>query len=511
MKSFILSFLLIYSLSIQCNPLLRQLLIVKEEGVEDALNSKNKEFLARTFLDQEITEEMLQELREETLFCLHAQGDFASTLVFPEQDIASGRVTLNVVPMYVRNVKIEGNRWNSEAFYRKQISLAENSKLDTNQVLNQVAWVNRNPFNYTEVILTPSIATKYMDVDLLVKDRFFLRPFTGSDNTGTNLTNTARIYGGMTWGKAFGRSDLFTYQYTTAPNPHEFYAHSGSYLLFLPWEHELLFFGGFSVAHPDLGASFSHEGISVQASLRYNIPIKPLYTAFKHTVSWGIDYKNFNSNVFFIDANPAIPIVAQQANISQFYLGYTVQDRYFIRAEILFSPIRLLPHQSDARYGQLRPHATVHYMYGKASLTDTYNMGNRFSFTWALRAQGAMGPLLPSEQFALGGYDTVRGYQERDFLADNALCLNAEIRAHKLSFFKKDELIFLFFSDFGYGANFDSELSSQTSQSLWSTGFGARYQIAPYVSLRVDYGIQLNHIFGQDTFGRCHLGGSISY
>jgi hemolysin activation/secretion protein len=458
------------------------------------------------FLGEEISQETLQNLQENVSLFLESEGKLCRVF-FPKQDVSSGTVELAVSSPTVKSVKVSGNKWNNEKLYREQITVSPGDVLETDQLLNQVAWYNRNPFRYAELVVAPG--EKGADVELLVKDRFPFRPFAGADNTGTDLTSQVRLFAGMNWGKAFGRPDVLTYQYICAPNPKDFFAHSGSYLIFLPWKHELTFFGGYSEVHPKI-PNFSQEGISVQASLRYGIPIGQLAKTTKQSFTWGLDYKNINSNVFFIEA-PAEPIIAHQANISELYLSYVWQREFLFKAEAFYSPLRLLPHQSGGRYHMLRPHSRAEFAYARVTLGDLYGKPEKISFSWLLRGQVATGPLLPSEQFGLGGYDTVRGYQERDYIADNTVCTNLELRAPKLHIFRKDELIFLAFSDFGAGYNYQSEQSNQTSQFLWSAGAGLRYNIAPYVTFRTDYGFQLHHLLGDHAFGRFHLGGSISY
>jgi hemolysin activation/secretion protein len=476
--------------------------------VSDILTAEGKRRL-EPFLGREISRDVLKEMRNEALSALNDQGEFAVRAEFPKQDVSTGVVVLFVSVPTVEKLEVKGNRWEQADFYEKQTDLSEGMRFNSAKVLDQVAWLNRNPFRYAEVVVAPGKETETVDVDLLVKDRWMFRPFVGSDNTGTNLTEQTRLFTGVSWGKAFGRSDLLTYQYTTAPNRNRFYAHTGSYQIYLPWKHELTFFGGFSEAHPNI-PGFRHDGISVQASMRYAIPFKPLYELKQHTFTWGIDYKNLNSNVFFIESVDQVPVVANQVNISQFFFGYAWKKQMMaVKAELLISPARWLPNQSEQRYHMLRPHSSVQYAYGRIAVADIY--GKNMKFAWTFRGQAATGPLLPSEQFALGGYDTVRGYIERLFLADNAFCINTELRATRACFFDKDELMVLVFSDFGYGHNYQSEVGDQKSQYLWSVGPGFRYNILPYLMFRADYGIQLRHLFGEDSFGRFHVGGSVSY
>lgn len=489
-----------------------QSIIISKEDSSSSDFPHITRLLEAKFIGKKIEGLTLKELRKAARKQMEEEGMYVADVFFPPQEVADGSIHLHVTSPIISGIEIRGDLWEPSSFYKKELAPSIGERLNMPQLLNQVAWFNRHPFHYSEVVVIPDAEKETVSLDFVVKDRFALRPFVGADNTGTNLTNQIRIFGGLTWGRPFGRSDLMTYQYSTAPNGHDFYAHTGSYLIFLPWKHELTFYGGYSAVHPHL-TGFTQKGQNTQASLRYAIPFKPLYKEIQQTASWGCDYKNFNSNVFFIDYSPEIPVVTQQVNLFQFYASYSWQKKLLFKAELFFSPFAWLPDQTRARYEALRADSQPQYLYGRLTLGDTYGTSNQFSCAWTLRLQGATNPLLPSEQFGLGGYDTVRGYEERDFLADNALCTNIEIRSPEMQtpFFKKDSLTFLLFSDFGAGHNYDSQQKSLTYEYLWSAGGGVRYRISPYFSVRADYGAQLHHIFGQHQAGRFHLGGSLSY
>ena len=479
------------------------------EGViSDCLPESAIEELASRFLGEPISTETLKDFRESVIQKMEEEGNFA-VASFPEQDVSLGTVMLKVSEPKIEKLDVKGNSWQSTDSYLESLSFSQGDRLHVDTALNDLAWINRNPFHYVEAVVSPGTSPNSVAVELVAKDRFPLRPFFGADNTGTNLTDQVRIFAGANWGRAFGKNNMLTYQFTTAPSTHKFYAHTGSYLIFLPWKHEMTFFGGYSHSKPDL-VGFSQQGRSVQASFRYAIPAKPLYGPTKKTTTFGFDYKNINSNVFFIDS-PEVPIIAHQVNISQLFFSYQWQRKFMVKWDLLISPCRLLPNQSPSRYHALRPHSSVRYAYTMLALVDTYYYKHDLSLAWTLRGQLATGPLLPSEQFGLGGYDTVRGYEERDFLADNAACLNIEFRSPKISFFKRDELIFLTFLDLGGGYNYKSDQEAQKSQFLAGIGPGVRYRIDSYLSLRADYGFQLHNILGQSDFGRFHLGGYLSY
>ena len=103
-----------------------------------------------------------------------------------------------------------------------------------------------------------------------------------------------------------------------------------------------------------------------------------------------------------------------------------------------------------------RAGARDNYVYGQLTLNRVTRLP--LDFTWTVRGllQESDANLLPSEQFGLGGYDTVRGYDEREVNGDNGFLLSTEVATPPVSLLKilgiqsvKDQLQFLGFVDYG--------------------------------------------------------------
>ena len=113
--------------------------------------------------------------------------------------------------------------------------------------------------------------------------------------------------------------------------------------------------------------------------------------------------------------------------------------------------------------------------------------------------QLAADPLVPTEQFSLGGVSTVRGYRQDAILTDNGFSGSAEFRLPIARFAKANATLQLTpFIDFGTGWNSDSE--STELSTLLGTGFGLLLQSEDQLSARIDWGIPLiNSDFERDT------------
>jgi len=246
----------------------------------------------------------------------------------------------------------------------------------------------------------------------------------------------------------------------------------------------------------------------------------PLYSTFSQEIAFGADFKRTNNNIVFVPEE-SLEVIGNQVNLFQFNLQYSLskmwgKDTLSFMIEGFGSPGRWLPDESNQDYSELNYKAKNAYFYAKSSLSCLCYFPREFSCLAFLRGQGSTANLLPSEEMGIGGYDTVRGYEERILNVDNALVFNLEFRSPKFPLFLhrknfQDELFFLAFFDFGMGNHVKSFEGENPMLSIYSAGPGFRYRLQNYVSVRFDWGIQLK----SDPFGgarnKVHFGAMVSY
>lgn len=102
-------------------------------------------------------------------------------------------------------------------------------------------------------------------------------------------------------------------------------------------------------------------------------------------------------------------------------------------------------------------------------------------------------PLVPLEQFALGGLYSVRGYRQDLLLTDNGLLTSAEVRLPILRIASvKGVLQVVPFVDFGVGwNNSDNPIPNPDPSTLVSVGVGLQWQMSDRLTARFDWGIPL--------------------
>jgi hemolysin activation/secretion protein len=185
-----------------------------------------------------------------------------------------------------------------------------------------------------------------------------------------------------------------------------------------------------------------------------------------------------------------------------------------------YSPGEFSAYNDDYDYSQQRAEAPDSYVYGQFTLDRVTRLPADFTWTIHGLLQESDANLLPSEQLGLGGYQTVRGYEEREVNGDDGFLISTEVATPPVSIGEafgwgkfKDQLQFLGFVDYG-GTSLHSVTPADVNPNtnLLGIGPGLRYVINPYLSVRFDYGFQMISTgYGTGEHSRGHIGVVLSY
>jgi len=471
--------------------------------------------LVERYLGRPLTENTIRDLEDDIILYCREKGKLLVDLILPEQNIENGVLQLWLLEGRVDKITVRNDepRWFKDALILRNIRLRSGSTLDARRLMEDLNWLNNNPFRQVDVTFRqggktgPRDAGKLglTDVEVTVEDRLPVRPYFGYENSGTRFTGEDRLLAGFNWGNVLGLDHQLNYQYAADVDFDLVSAHSASYLAPLPWRHTLLAYGSYVDGKADfssIGSATTAEGTSWQASARYVVPL-PGVGKLRHDASAGFDFKRSDNDLLFGGTN-----VLQQSktDVAQFALGYSglLPDKWgrtTFAAELCFSPGDLTDDNDDASFGKMRTGASASYFYARLNAERVTRLP--YEFAWVLRGWGQVATerLLPSEQFALGGYNTVRGYDERVALGDLAWMLSNELRTPSLHLGNllglpggADQVQFLAFFDYGEVRQSETrpEDGADPDKLLCSAGLGLRWTVSRHFSLRFDYGFALS-------------------
>ncbi len=435
----------------------------------------------------------------------------AVEVLVPEQEVTDGRIAITIVPGRAGDVVLSGGKHLDRERLARSIRVASGDLLKTPALQSELDWLNRNPFHGASLLVAPGAGIAEADLLFQFSDRRPMRLFGGFENSGVEIVGEYRWLAGMEWGDAFGLGHHLVYQTTLGTDLDEFRAHAGAYRIPLPWRHELEIIGGYvksSATHTDeSGAPSDDSGTSWLLGGHYSVPL-PRFRTVWHEISLGFDFKHTDTDLLFGGDS----VFDTAAQIAQWSLRYSASqsarngNTSFV-AEWVVSPGNLNARNSDEAFREINPDADSTYTYLRGTLRRVRRLPGDAALVAMVGGQWSDTGLLPSEQLALGGYDTVRGYPEREGLGDIGYHGSLELRSPPFAIVPKvdDSFQVLAFAD--YGRAWAAERDRSEDLEFSSAGPGIRYQLADHASFRVDYAWRLDGSGGS----RVHFGMNLEF
>ena len=455
------------------------------------------------YLGKPATMATLNKISRDVIDYYRSEGFPVVNVVVPRQTVRDGVIQFVVTEAKVGKVIVEGAKWFNPDKFKDEVSLREGETVDGDQLQEDVRWLNTNPFRSTDLAFQPGEAPGTTDVILEVNDRMPLRFFFTYDNYGIDLTGKNRLSTGFNFGNLFNLDQQLNFQYTTSTQEifNSLNAYSASWIVPFPWRNYLTIYGAYAGSQAEIAPNNTLKGDSWQVSARYNAPL-PMIFEYTHEVYGGFDFKQSSNSLLIFNT----PIQGGGGfglyNVFQLTAGYSgnipdpIGSTSFEVAGF-YSPGGLGTLNDQDTYSQIRTNADPDYGYGKLNLKRGFVLPLNFSLTGAFNGQITTSNLMPTEQYGLGGYNTVRGYDERVANGDNAWVVNVEFRTPPGSIAKifdnqeiEDRIQFLGFFDYGF-VGFNNAQPGQSSTYLMGVGPGLRYNIDRFLSIQFDWGFQL--------------------
>lgn len=428
--------------------------------------------------------------------------DLRVAVTMPDQDISEGVVQLVVTPERLGTLNVKENQYTEPEILTRWVRLSTSDAINEKTLAQDVGWMNTNPFRNVNVAYQPSQIPGVTDVDLIVSDKKNWKISTGVDNTGTDPIGPIRIFAGLNINDFIFTDHTLNLQAMTADHVQEYRSYTAQYVASLPWRNTVRLSGSYTGTAPNRADFPQKHRQTYQASGRYVVPEWFGSNLWLDQISFeaGADFKGTNTNTLYED--DAAPVEKRLTYVGQFAgsvnaLRNRGGSKIAAGIDLIGSPARMLPNQIDEDFDNLRVGATPKYFYSRLTLTVDQKLPKDWKVFLQGRGQFSLSNLIPSEQFALGGYSTVRGYAEKVANGDHAVCGNFEIRTPEfgpvglwVSRFE-DSLCLLGFVDAGFAWFREEVPATPIDQTLLGVGPGLRYSISNYFTSRLDVGFPL--------------------
>lgn len=439
----------------------------------------------------------------EALELAYRKAGFGAVQVYlPEQALERGIVILRVVEARIGQVEVTGNKYFDATNIRRSLpALKEGETPNSRALADNLRAANESPVKQARVVLRPSTQENEVDAKVEVEDEKPWRIFSTLDNTGTNATGSTRLGVGLQHANLFNRDHVATVQYITSPekqNQVDIYSLGYRLPLYNAGDSIDLFAGYSDV---DAGTTqtpagpLQFAGKGTVYGARYNLLFER-QGEYEHKLVFGADYRIYD-NVCSVGTFGAAGCGSAGADVRVHpaSLSYTGQyTRPWSQYSFYITVVHNIPGGTDGKEADLaaaRPGARGDY----TILRYGVNYGMAFKSDWQARlridTQYTEDALIQGEQFGVGGWNSVRGFQEREIASDRGFYATLELYTPNIGprvGLHIDNLRLLAFYDVGAATRNHPVPGDIVRQSVSSAGVGMRLGIQKNLSVRVDAG-----------------------
>jgi len=381
------------------------------------------------FLGEKKVASDVDQARDALEHAYQSHGYQTVQVFIPQQGIESGTIHLRVVENPVGRLRVVNARYHTlSEIKRTAPSVAEGNVPNMKDVQGDIIALNQQPDMKVTPRLKAGQVPGTVDVDLQVEDHLPLHASVEINNQYNQDTTPLRTVGTVSYGNLWQRGHSISLSYQVAPmRPSDAEVFSGSYLAPIPGTPvSALIYGVKSdsdvaaVAGTDVVGRGNIFGGRAIVSL-------PGTETFYHSITAGIDRKDLLQNVVTGGVDSKAPVLYYPVT-----LAYAATDRDSgamtqINASVNFA----LPGVASGspEFDAQRFDAQRGYIYFKGGASRTQPLPLGFELFGKAETQLSADPLLSSEQFSMGGANSVRGYLEAERLGDLGALGTVELRS----------------------------------------------------------------------------------
>ena len=376
----------------------------------------------------------------------YQQAGFLTVFVdIPEQRVESGVVQLRVVEGRIERLRVTGARYFDQGVIRERVDQFAVGKVPNfNEAQRQLAAINRDE-RQVQPVLRPGLTPGTVAMELKVTDQLPLSGAVELNNRHAAQTDDWRLQASLRYDNLFQREHGLALTAITAPlAPSQSKVLSANYtvpaddgaswVLYAVWSD--------SVVEPLGATTVFGRGNTVGARW---VRGRVLGDA-SHTISLGADYKDLKERVVSGSDTLDTPLRYLPLSASWNAAWRDKAGQGSLASTLTLGLRGLLARRIDCpgvsypvdQFACKREGADGSFVHWRNDLRLTYRMsdlGTRLpgSLTGRLGWQLAHQPLASSEQYAIGGADSVRGYLEAEATGDQGVLASLEWRSPNLA------------------------------------------------------------------------------
>ena len=442
----------------------------------------------------------------------HDKGYQTVSVAVPQQNVQGHVVILKVTELKVGRLRVKNSRYfDVDKVKDKAPSLQEGSVPNFGDVTKDIVALNQWPDRRVTPALRAGVTPGTVDVDLNVEDKVPIHGNMELNNRQSPNTTPIRLNATLHYDNLWQLGHSFSFSYQVAPlRKEDAEVFSASYLARIP-DVDWLSFLTYAVKSNSNVATVGGLNVIGPGEIvgERAVVTLPSREGLFHTLSAGLDYKHFDQTVKlggdgFSSPVKYLPIVSS-------YNATFANEKFTTQLTASFT-YNVQPASSEWQdFDNKRAFASASFSHLNLDVSHTQELQDGFQVYARIQGQVADGPLVSSEQFSIGGLDTVRGYFESEVLGDNGVVGNFEVRTPNIGaqlqeYISKskgwadqkppqatyfNDWRFFIFADMGIATIIHPLPEQQSQFDLWSFGFGTRFKIFDYFNGMIAYSMPM--------------------
>ncbi len=419
----------------------------------------------------------------------------------PEQEVKDGVVTIRVREVPISKVTVTGNKAYSERFIMRQFQGIEKRPIRYDDLLRRLLLINEYSNLQVRAFFSKGAEEWTTDLGLQVEDKRPLRLLVDYNNYGSRYVSRSRERATLDYGNIFTDGDLFT----------------GSVIAGMPLDSMDNYLVQYKIPvnteGTKLAVSYNYSNFTVGKEFE-DLDIKGDYqdAALTLTHPW---YRSRRTSVdvfgrfdYKVAKNDMLGEQMSEDQLRVLSAGASLDmvDRWngrnFLNLELDQAVPGFMGSDKADNPDASRAGAGGEFTKGLLSYNRLQKMPWDSLLVLKGTGQVASVDLPASEQFSLGGYETVRGYMQAKYLGDDGYTLSAELRflppfmagwnvprLHK----PMDQFMqFNVFFDYGAVMLKTALAGEKKTRDLMGTGVGVRFMLPRDINLNLAWAFPVN-------------------
>lgn len=416
------------------------------------------------------------------------------SVLLPEQVLERGEVLFKVVEGRIAAVQVEGQEHHDLGNIRGSLpTLKEGEVPFLTDLSASLRIANENPAKKIALQLLPGDRDEDIVAKLKITDEIPWKVGVTLDNTGTVKTGRSRLGLSYQHANLWNLDHILTLQYQTAPEkPRDVNVVALAYRLPLYGLGDAIdFYSTYSdvnagtLAAGPINLAITGKGTVLGAKYTWNLKRRGDY---EHSMNFGFDEKQFKNSILAESLQLGNNLTARPISVQ--YNGHWAREGEDLSFN--FSGARNIPGGRDgdqAAFDKARAGSRKDYSVIRAGVTWAQALPADWQWKFNTSAQWTKEPLIPGEQFGVGGSASVRGFLEREVSSDRGHQQSFELYSHELCApdLGEQRCRALAFYDQGSVYRVQPLVGEQAHEHISSAGLGLRWSLGNS-AFQADYG-----------------------